>query len=99
SQQTTRAAASVRDADELPLRRLQVGSASVTTAPAPVERFVSLPVARIVSPMLAKLNTFTLVGIDAVPVEAEVDVSAGLPKTVIVGSNGGICLVEPRKDI
>src|SRR5260221_3083304 len=35
--------------------------------------------------MLAKLNTFALVGIDAVPVEAEVDVSAGLPKTVIVG--------------
>ena len=35
--------------------------------------------------MLAKLNTFTLVGIDAMPVEAEVDVSAGLPKTVIVG--------------
>src|SRR6201997_5374352 len=35
--------------------------------------------------MLAKLNTFALVGIDAVPVEAEVDVSAGLPKTVLVG--------------
>lgn len=35
--------------------------------------------------MLAKLNTFALVGIDAVPVEAEVDVSAGLPKTIIVG--------------
>jgi magnesium chelatase family protein len=37
--------------------------------------------------MLAKLKTFTLVGIDAIPVEVEVDVSpAGLPKTVIVGS-------------
>src|SRR5258708_18309862 len=36
-------------------------------------------------PMLAKLNTFALVGIDAVPVEAEVDASAGLPKTVLVG--------------
>src|SRR4051794_12996959 len=35
--------------------------------------------------MLAKLNTFALVGIDAVPVEAEVDVSPGLPKTVLVG--------------
>ena len=35
--------------------------------------------------MLAKLNTFALVGIDAVPVEAEVDTSAGLPKTVLVG--------------
>jgi hypothetical protein len=28
--------------------------------------------------MLAKLNTFTLIGIDAVPVEAEVGVSSGL---------------------
>src|SRR5579884_1791613 len=35
--------------------------------------------------MLAKLNTFALVGIDAAPVEVEVDVSAGLPKTVLVG--------------
>src|SRR5205085_5779932 len=35
--------------------------------------------------MLAKLNAFALVGIDAVPVEVEVDVSAGLPKTVLVG--------------
>src|SRR5712692_1703674 len=35
--------------------------------------------------MLAKLNTFALVGIDGVPVEAEVDTSAGLPKTVLVG--------------
>src|SRR6478752_4043117 len=35
--------------------------------------------------MLAKLNTFALVGIDAVPVEAEVDVAAGMPKTVLVG--------------
>jgi magnesium chelatase family protein len=35
--------------------------------------------------MLAKLNTFALVGIDAVPVEAEVDVSEGLPKTILVG--------------
>ncbi|MBY0525029.1 MAG: YifB family Mg chelatase-like AAA ATPase [Gemmataceae bacterium] len=35
--------------------------------------------------MLAKLNTFALVGIDGVPVEAEVDVSGGLPKTILVG--------------
>src|SRR5256885_3300460 len=35
--------------------------------------------------MLAKLRTFALVGIEAVPVEVEVDVSAGLPKTVLVG--------------
>jgi magnesium chelatase family protein len=35
--------------------------------------------------MLAKLNTFALVGIDAIPVEVEVDASAGLPKTVLVG--------------
>jgi magnesium chelatase family protein len=35
--------------------------------------------------MLAKLNTFALVGIEALPVEVEVDVSAGLPKTVLVG--------------
>ena len=36
--------------------------------------------------MLAKLNTFTLVGIEALPVEVEVDVSpSGLPKQVLVG--------------
>ena len=35
--------------------------------------------------MLAKLNTFALVGIDAVPVEVEVDVADGLPKTILVG--------------
>ena len=36
--------------------------------------------------MLAKLQTFSLLGIDAVPVEVEVDVSpAGRPKTVLVG--------------
>jgi len=36
--------------------------------------------------MLAKLKTFSLLGIDAAPVEVEVDVSpAGLPKTVLVG--------------
>src|SRR5439155_2522452 len=35
--------------------------------------------------MLAKLNTFTLLGIEAIPVEAEVDASAGLPKTILVG--------------
>ncbi|MCE9547198.1 MAG: YifB family Mg chelatase-like AAA ATPase [Planctomycetia bacterium] len=36
--------------------------------------------------MLARLRTFTLLGIDAVPVEVEVDVSPGaIPKTVLVG--------------
>ncbi len=36
--------------------------------------------------MLAKLFTFALSGIEAVPVEVEVDVSAGaLPKTTLVG--------------
>ena len=35
--------------------------------------------------MLAKLNTFALVGIEAVPVHVEVDASAGLPKTILVG--------------
>jgi hypothetical protein len=36
--------------------------------------------------MLAKLNTFALVGM-AVPVEAELDAAPGLPRTVLVGSN------------
>jgi magnesium chelatase family protein len=36
--------------------------------------------------MLAKLKTFSLVGIDALPVEVEVDVSpSGLPKQILVG--------------
>jgi len=36
--------------------------------------------------MLAKLKTFSLLGIEAIPVEVEVDVSpSGLPKTVLVG--------------
>src|SRR5436853_6683114 len=35
--------------------------------------------------MLAKLNNFALVGIEAVPVQVEVDASAGLPKTILVG--------------
>lgn len=36
--------------------------------------------------MLAKLKTFSLLGIEALPVEVEVDVSpAGLPKTILVG--------------
>ena len=38
--------------------------------------------------MLAKLTTFSLLGIDALPVEVEVDVSpAGLPKTVLFGTD------------
>lgn len=36
--------------------------------------------------MLAKLKTFSLLGIDALPVEVEVDVSpSGLRKTILVG--------------
>ncbi len=36
--------------------------------------------------MLSKLHTFSLLGIDALPVEVEVDVSPGaLPKTILVG--------------
>jgi magnesium chelatase family protein len=35
--------------------------------------------------MLAKLRTHALVGIDAVPVEVEVDIAPGLPKTILVG--------------
>jgi magnesium chelatase family protein len=35
--------------------------------------------------MLAKLNSFALVGIDAARVVAEVDAAAGLPKTILVG--------------
>lgn len=36
--------------------------------------------------MLAKLQTFSLLGIEALPVEVEVDVSpSALPKTVLVG--------------
>ena len=36
--------------------------------------------------MLAKLASYTLIGIEAAPVEVEVDVSsASMPKTVLVG--------------
>ena len=35
--------------------------------------------------MLAKLNAFALAGIDAVPVEVEVDAAPGVSKTVLVG--------------
>lgn len=35
--------------------------------------------------MLAKLTTYALVGIDAVPVEVEVHTAHGLPKTILVG--------------
>ncbi|MBV9126281.1 MAG: YifB family Mg chelatase-like AAA ATPase [Planctomycetes bacterium] len=35
--------------------------------------------------MLAKLRAFALVGIEAMPVEVEVDTAAGLPKTILVG--------------
>ena len=36
--------------------------------------------------MLARIHTFSLVGIEALPVVAEVDVSgAAMPKTILVG--------------
>ena len=36
--------------------------------------------------MLAKLHTFSLLGIEAMPVDVEVDVSpAAMPKTILVG--------------
>ncbi len=42
--------------------------------------------ARSAQSMLAKLHTFSLLGIDALPVEVEVDVSPGaIPKTILVG--------------
>lgn len=37
--------------------------------------------------MLAKLTTYALVGIDALPVEVEVDTAHGLPKTMVLGMN------------
>ncbi len=38
------------------------------------------------STMLAKLSTYSLLGIDALPVDVEVDISPGaLPKTILVG--------------
>jgi magnesium chelatase family protein len=37
------------------------------------------------NPLLAKLKTFALVGIDAVPVEVEVDASGGVAKMILVG--------------
>src|SRR5215470_10752563 len=44
------------------------------------------PTSALLCTMLAKLHTFSLVGIEAVPVEVEVDVSPGaLPKTILVG--------------
>ncbi len=47
--------------------------------------------------MLAKLKTFSLLGIDAVPVEVEVDVSpAGLPNTVVSGTVLGLGWEEWR---
>jgi hypothetical protein len=32
--------------------------------------------------MLAKLNTFALIGIEALPVEVEVDAASGLPRAL-----------------
>jgi hypothetical protein len=49
--------------------------------------------------MLAKLNTFALMGIDALPVETEVDCSDGLPKTVLVGSVDPVQAVTSPLDL
>ena len=59
-------------------------------ASVPVRRAKPHPVAPVSRPrcrvMLAKLFSYTLIGIDAAPVEVEVDVSASsMPKTVLVG--------------
>jgi hypothetical protein len=59
-------------------------------ASVPVRRANAHPVAPVSKPscrvMLAQLFSHTLIGIDAAPVEAEVDVSASsMPKTVLVG--------------
>ena len=35
--------------------------------------------------MLAQLRSYTLLGIDALPVEVEVDAAPGMPKTILVG--------------
>jgi magnesium chelatase family protein len=35
--------------------------------------------------MLAKIRSFALVGIDAMPVDVEVDASPGMPKIILVG--------------
>src|SRR5206468_7193056 len=75
------------------LRYLRLARGSVTimrplidTCSLRLSAFCFLPSAFCPSAMLAKLHTFALVGIDALPVEVEVDVSPGaLPKTVLVG--------------
>jgi hypothetical protein len=60
--------------------------ADATACPAPLTPTLSLRETGTDCTMLAKLKTFSLVGIDALPVEVEVDVSpSGLPKTVLVG--------------
>ncbi len=53
--------------------------------PVPKKAYRRFPDAATESPMLAKLNSFTLAGIDALPVEVEVDAGIGMPKTILVG--------------
>ena len=48
--------------------------------------------------MLAKLRTFSLLGIDALPVEVDVSPS-GLPKTVLVGKNRPLGIMPQQADI
>jgi len=45
--------------------------------------------------MLAKLHTLSLLGIDALPVEVEVDISpAAMPKVILVGLPSHLLLAE-----
>lgn len=67
-----------------------MGRVSTMTLVANQRRFCRRPLTsphKAIGPaMLAKLQTFSLLGIDALPVEVEVDVSDGaLLKTVLVG--------------
>src|SRR5688572_7149484 len=62
------------------------GKVQMAPARAALPAAGSLPVPSRSRPlMLAKLNTFALVGIEGMPVEVEVDASPGLPKTILVG--------------
>ncbi len=66
------------------LRR--VGGATTIVGSFAAPRGARLACSHVGTKMLSKLRTFSLRGIEAVPVEVEVDVSpSGLPKTVLVG--------------
>src|SRR4051812_29614019 len=60
--------------------------ASCFSFPARQNRGIGFPPPAHPRPMLAKIHTFSLLGIDALPVEVEADISPGaLPKTTLVG--------------